>query len=139
MFPWDDMVTFYIGCSFSALDEQLKIVGIPNQGGRSKQNLSLYKTNIPCSPVGPFSCNVVVSMCSIPRELVEKAVLVTAAYDPVYGVPIHVGDPAAIGIEDISKTEFGKPSDVNDLVPVFWPSSVTTVLAARAAGEKHHH
>ena len=131
----DDYVSFYLGCSFSFEEAMIK-AGIPLQNVSEKRNVSMFITNIHCKPVGPFSCPMVVSMRPIPRGLVEKAVIVTAAYDEVHGAPIHVGDPSVIGIDDINNTDFGDPSDIDDLIPMFWACGVTSSLAVRSASKK---
>ena len=110
--------------------------GIPLQNVSEKRNVSMFITNIQCKPAGPFSCPMVVSMRPIPRGLVEKAVIVTAAYDAVHGAPIHVGDPSVIGIDDINNTDFGEPSDIGDLIPMFWACGVTSSLAVRSASNR---
>ena len=44
----------------------------------------------------------------------------------VHGSPIHVGNPEAIGIKDISKPDFGDSVTINDgEIPVFWCCGVT--------------
>ena len=131
----DDYVSFYLGCSFSFEEAMIK-AGIPLQNVSEKRNVSMFITNIQCKPAGPFSCPMVVSMRPIPRGLVEKAVIVTAAYDAVHGAPIHVGDPSVIGIDDINNTDFGEPSDIGDLIPMFWACGVTSSLAVRSASKK---
>lgn len=131
----DDYVSFYLGCSFSFEEAMIK-AGIPLQNVAEKRNVSMFITNIQCKPAGPFSCPMVVSMRPIPRGLVEKAVIVTAAYDAVHGAPIHVGDPSVIGIDDINNTDFGDPSDIGDLIPMFWACGVTSSLAVRSASKK---
>ena len=131
----DDYVSFYLGCSFS-FEEAMIEAGIPLQNVAEKRNVSMFITNIQCKPAGPFSCPMVVSMRPIPRGLVEKAVIVTAAYDAVHGAPIHVGDPSVIGIDDINNTDFGDPSDIGDLIPMFWACGVTSSLAVRSASKK---
>jgi uncharacterized protein YcsI (UPF0317 family) len=73
-------------------------------------------------------------MRPIPPELVVRAVNVTASMPRVHGAPIHIGDPAQIGIKDISKPDFGdsvtiKPGEV----PVFWACGVTPQSAIMSA------
>ena len=131
-YPMNDYVSFYIGCSFS-FEEALTAAGIQLQNVIQNRNVSMFKTNIPCVPVGPFTSPMVVSMRPIPKDLVEKTVVITAAYDAVHGAPIHIGDPSVIGIEDINKEDFGEPSDIGDLIPVFWACGVTSSLAVRSA------
>ena len=65
-------------------------------------------------------------MRPIPYDLVVKAVNVTAAMPRVHGAPIHIGDPALIGISDIAKPDYGDRVTVKDgEIPVFWPCGVT--------------
>ena len=52
----------------------------------------------------------------------------------VHGAPIHMGDPLAIGISDLSKPDFGDPVTVREgEIPVFWPCGVTPQAAVMAA------
>ncbi|XP_078349540.1 uncharacterized protein LOC144634462 isoform X1 [Oculina patagonica] len=130
-YPLDDYVPFYIGCSFS-FEEALTNAGIQLQNVVENRNVSMFLTNIQCVPVGPFASPMVVSMRPIPRDLVEKAVIITAAYDAVHGAPIHIGDPSVIGIDE-NHVDFGDPSDVGDLIPMFWACGVTSSVAVRTA------
>jgi uncharacterized protein YcsI (UPF0317 family) len=69
---------------------------------------------------------MVVSMRPMPRELVVRAVTVTAAMPRVHGAPVHIGDPKAIGIQDINKPDYGDSVTIRPgEVPVFWPCGVT--------------
>lgn len=134
-YPMDDYVSFYIGCSFS-FEEALTDAGIQLQNVVKNRNVSMFTTNIPCVPTGPFASPMVVSMRPIPKDLVEKAVIITAAYDEVHGAPIHIGDPLVIGIEDICDTDLGEPSDMGDLIPMFWACGATSSLAVRSASKR---
>jgi uncharacterized protein YcsI (UPF0317 family) len=52
----------------------------------------------------------------------------------VHGAPVHFGDPAAIGIADISKPTYGDAVDIlPGEVPVFWACGVTLQSAIRTA------
>jgi len=133
-YPMDDYASFYIGCSFS-FEEALTDAGIQLQNVVKNCNVSMFVTNIPSVPVGPFATPMVVSMQPIPKDLVEKTVIITAAYEAVHGAPIHIGDPSVIGIEDIYATNYGEPSDIGDLIPVFWACGMTSSLAVRSASE----
>ncbi|MED5450592.1 MAG: DUF1445 domain-containing protein, partial [Chloroflexota bacterium] len=85
-------------------------------------------------PAGPFSGPMVVSMRSIPQEKVVRAVQVTSRFPGVHGSPIHIGDPAAIGIDDLSKPDFGEPTIINEgEVPVFWACGVTPQSVAMSS------
>jgi uncharacterized protein YcsI (UPF0317 family) len=60
---------------------------------------------------------------------------VTARYPAVHGAPMHVGDPAGIGIEDLDAPDWGDAVEVRaGEVPVFWACGVTPQAVALAAG-----
>jgi uncharacterized protein YcsI (UPF0317 family) len=49
-------------------------------------------------------------------------------------VPVHFGDPAAIGIPDVAKPDYGDPVEVRPgEVPVFWACGVTPQAALMRA------
>ncbi len=51
-----------------------------------------------------------------------------------HGTPLHIGDPAAIGIEDISRPLAGDPVTVRDgELPVFWGCGITPQYALLSA------
>jgi uncharacterized protein YcsI (UPF0317 family) len=114
------MVTFYLGCSFS-FERALQENGIPVRNIDEKKNVSMYKTNIQCEKVGIFSCPLIVSMRPIKKDQIEKAIKITSFFKDTHGSPIHVGDPNQIGINDLSKVDFGDAVTIyDDEVPVFW-------------------
>ena len=119
------MVTFYIGSVSHCVEKLLQAAG----------KTSLYKTNIQCEEAGPFSYPMVVSMQPIPRELLERTIAITAHLGTIQLAPIHIGDPSVVGIKDINRPDYGDPPEVEDMVPVFWASSVTSHLAVRSAGK----
>lgn len=121
----DDFVSFLIGCSFS-FESGLLDVKVPVRQIEEHCNVPMFKTNIPCTPAGIFKGNMVVSMRPIPYDQVVKAVLVTGEMPRVHGAPIHIGDPAVIGISDIHNPDFGDAVTIKEgEVPVFWPCGVT--------------
>ena len=121
----EDFVSFLIGCSFS-FESALLEANVPVRHIEEGRNVPMYKTNIPCTPAGVFHGNMVVSMRPIPHELVPRAVLITGEMPRVHGAPIHIGDPAAIGISDLFHPDFGDMVTIKDgEVPVFWPCGVT--------------
>ena len=126
----DDLVSFLLGCSFS-FESALMRAGISLPHIERETNVSMYITDIPTTPAGVFSGPLVVSMRPIPREKVVRAVQVTSRFPGVHGAPIHIGDPAAIGIRDISKPDLGDPVEINEGdVPVFWACGVTPQAVA---------
>ena len=71
-----------------------------------------------------------VSLRPVPSAQAADAVRVTARYPAVHGAPVHVGDPAALGIEDLSRPDYGDAVDVRPgEVPVFWACGVTPQAA----------
>ena len=57
----DDLVAFVIGCSFS-FEEALMADGLPIRHVERNVRVPMYRTNIACSPAGPFAGPMVVSM-----------------------------------------------------------------------------
>jgi len=128
-----DLVGFLLGCSFS-FEWALLRAGVPVRHLEQGCNVPMYVTNIPCRSAGVFSGPMVVSMRPIPGGLVGRAVQVTARYPRAHGTPVHVGDPAAIGIRDLDRPDFGDPVTVRPgEVPVFWACGVTPQVALMRA------
>ncbi|WP_243298522.1 putative hydro-lyase [Bacillus litorisediminis] len=128
---WDDnMVGFLLGCSFtfeSALIEN----GIPIRHIEENCNVPMYKTNISCLKAGQFEGPMVVSMRPVPEKDVVRAVQVTSRFPSVHGAPVHIGDPASIGIQNIDQPDFGDCVSIKDgEVPVFWACGVTPQAVA---------
>ena len=130
------MVTFYIGSVSHCIEKLLMNAGILTEGRQNvKKSTSLYKTNIPCEDAGPFSSPVVVALHPVPKDLLEEAIDSTSRLlGVVSALPIHIGDPSVIGINDINQPDFRDPPVLDDSVPVFWASCVTAHLAVRSAG-----
>ena len=121
----DDLVAFLLGCSFSFEGPMLD-AGLDVRHITENHNVPMYITNIPCTPAGVFHGPMVVSMRPMTPKAAIRAIQVTSRMPNVHGAPIHFGDPAAIGIQDISKPDFGDPSTIREgEVPVFWPCGVT--------------
>ncbi|OGA42723.1 MAG: hypothetical protein A3G24_18215 [Betaproteobacteria bacterium RIFCSPLOWO2_12_FULL_62_13] len=125
----DDLVAFLFGCS-STFEGALEKAGI-RPTWREGRRLGAFITNIQCTPAGRLQGPMVVSMRPIPAHQVAIVVQVTARFPTHHGAPIHIGDPAAIGIKDITKPYSGGPSDVRPgEVPVFWACGVTPQTVA---------
>ncbi len=121
----DDFVSFLLGCSFS-FEEALRKAGIPIRHLEEHKNVPMYVTTIPCNPAGAFHGCMVVTMRPLPPDKVVRAVQITSRYASVHGGPVHIGNPSAIGIEDLNKPDFGDPVTVRKgEVPVFWACGVT--------------
>src|SRR3954452_25602980 len=96
----DDLVTFVLGCSYS-FEEALMAAGISLRHVERKVRVPMYRTNIACSPVGPFAGSMVVSMRPLKPADAIRAVQITSRFPAVHGAPVHLGHPNAIGIADI--------------------------------------
>lgn len=134
VFADDPAVSFLLGCSFT-FERALLRAGVPVRHIEQGCNVPMYRTSIECRPAGPFCGPMVVSMRPMTPGQLEIAREVTAAMPDSHGQPIHAGDPAAIGITDISQPDYGDPVDIReDEVPVFWACGVTpleSILRAR--------
>jgi uncharacterized protein YcsI (UPF0317 family) len=129
----DDLVSFLIGCSFT-FEAALLDAGVPVRHLEQGRNVPMYVTNRRCQPAGRFSGPLVVSMRPVPEALVDIAIAVTACTPAAHGAPVHAGDPAALGIADLTAPDYGDPvdSEPGD-VPVFWACGVTPQAALAAA------
>ncbi|MDE3721303.1 putative hydro-lyase [Nocardiopsis sp. N85] len=129
----DDLVAFLIGCSFT-FETPLLEAGVPVRHIEAGTNVAMYRTNRECRPAGRFRGPLVVSMRPIPADRVADAVRVTSRYPAVHGAPVHVGDPAALGIADLSRPDYGDPVEVREgEIPVFWACGVTPQAAVTAS------
>ena len=121
----EDFVYFLIGCSFS-FEGELLAAGVPVRHIEEGKNVPMYLTNIDCEEAGIFHGKLVVSMRPMPADQVIRAVSITASMPRVHGAPIHIGDPAKIGIADISRPDFGEAVTIREgEIPVFWCCGVT--------------
>ncbi|XP_053553533.1 D-glutamate cyclase, mitochondrial [Bombina bombina] len=124
-----DMVTFYLGCSFS-FESAVQKLGVPVRNVEQQCNVSMYKTAVPCYGVGRFACNLVVTMRPIPQDKINAAVKATQPMKKYHGAPVHIGDPEFFGIKDLTKPEYGDPVNAHPGdIPVFWACGVTGVEA----------
>ena len=129
----DDYVGFLIGCSFS-FEEALLREGIEVRHITQKCNVPMYKINIQTTPAGPFSGPMVCSMRPMTPENAKKAYEITEKMPNVHGAPIHMGDPADVGVADIMKPDYGDPVEIKEgEIPVFWPCGVTPQAAVENA------
>jgi uncharacterized protein YcsI (UPF0317 family) len=130
----EDLVPFLIGCSFT-FERALLAAGVPVRHLEAGTNVPMYVTSLPCEATGSLSGPLVVSMRPVPEALVPTAVEVSGRYPMVHGAPVHAGDPAAIGIRDLSKPDYGDPVEVRaGEVPLFWACGVTPQAAVLASG-----
>ena len=127
----DDLVGFLIGCSFS-FESAVQAAGVRLRHIDQRRNVAMYRTNIECTPAGIFSGEMVVSMRPIKGRDVARVVEISARLPIAHGAPVHVGNPAALGIADIARPEYGDPVEImDDELPVFWACGVTPQWVAQ--------
>lgn len=121
----DDLVTVALGCSFT-FENALVRQGIPVRHIETGRNVPMYRSDIELNRAGPFSGKMVVTMRPIPAAQVEDARAISARFPQAHGAPIATGDPADIGINDLSKPDWGEAVDIHPgEVPVYWACGVT--------------
>lgn len=129
----EDDVAFLLGCSFT-FEAALLNAGIEMRHLSCGSNVPMYITNRATEAAGKFHGPMVVSMRPIAHADVARAVQITARYPAVHGAPIHLGDPAALGIRDLAQPDFGDAVSIeNGETPVFWACGVTPQAVAMKA------
>ena len=132
---WSTMVSFYLGCSFT-FEEKLQASGIPVRNMEAGLCVSIYLTNIELRPVGEFRGLLVTTMRPIRKSQLTEAFAITSQYPGSHGAPVHIGNPARIGIEDLSAVLAGDQTKIEeDEVPVFWACGVTITQILQDVGE----
>jgi len=129
----DDLVTFVIGCSFS-FEQALLDAGLQLRHIDQNRNVAMYRTSIATEPAGPFRGPMVVSMRPLKAADAIRAIQITSRFPAVHGAPVHLGDPALIGIADLSQPDYGDAVEVlPDELPMFWACGVTPQAALMQA------
>jgi uncharacterized protein YcsI (UPF0317 family) len=129
----DDLVTFVIGCSFS-FEQALMDAGLPLRHVQQGKNVAMYRTNLQTEAAGPFHGPMVVSMRPFSAQDAIRAVQVTSRFPDVHGAPVHLGDPARIGIADLTRPDYGDAVELlPGELPVFWACGVTPQAAIAQA------
>lgn len=128
-----DLVTFVIGCSFS-FEQALLDAGLPLRHIQQNRNVAMYRSNMATEAAGVFHGPMVVSMRPFKAQDAIRAIQITSRFPDVHGAPVHMGDPAQIGIPDLAKPDYGDAVDVlPDEIPVFWACGVTPQAAITQA------
>jgi len=130
----DDLVAFAIGCWFGA-ERALATAGVRMRHVELGIQGPLFRTNRQTTSAGPFHGPLVVSMRPFARNDVEQVTAVTARLPRSHGAPIHRGDPAILGIDDVDHPDWGEPlAPLSDEIALFWPCGLTALAALEAAG-----
>ena len=132
----NDWVGFLLGCSFT-FENALLQAGLPVRHIEEGCNVPMYRTNLACQRAGIFHGPMVVSMRPMAPAQAIRAVQICTRFERVHGTPIHLGDPAAIGIGDLARPDFGDAVSIKaGEIPVFWACGVTpqaVVMQAKPA------
>jgi len=121
----DDFVAFIIGCSFS-FEQALVSGGVPLRHWQENLTVSMYVTSLMTETAGRFAGGTVVSMRPMTVPNAIRAVEITSRFPHTHGSPVHLGNPAQIGIDDIAKPDWGDAQRIeDDEIPVFWACGVT--------------
>ena len=128
----DDLVGFLIGCggswgwSLHAANIEFREIGV-------------YRTNIACVPAGRFHGHMVVE-CLLMKDSYNavRAVRITSRHTTAHGPPIHIGNPAIIGIKDLYHSDIWQPPALRDVitpqepdeVALFWGCGITPQMVA---------
>ena len=129
----DDFVAFLLGCSFT-FDSILARAGIDVRHLTCDCNVPMYITSRSTVAAGRLHGPLVVSMRPICTHEIDRVVVLTGRLAAVHGAPVHVGDPAELGIRDIGSPDYGDAVPINpDEVPAFWACGVTAQAVAAAS------
>jgi uncharacterized protein YcsI (UPF0317 family) len=129
----DDLVVFALGCSFS-FEEALLQAGVRLRFLERNDVAAVYVSNIMTTPAGRFQGPLMVTMRAFKPADAIRAIQITSRFPNVHGAPIHIGDPASIGI-DLAKRyqNVGDPEVAAGEIPLFWACGLTPQLAVKNA------
>ncbi|MEM5329264.1 putative hydro-lyase [Paraburkholderia sp. JHI2823] len=128
-----DLVTFVLGCSFS-FEEALTDAGLPLPFLERGEVAGVYETTLQTEPAGRFRASLVVTMRPFAPVDAIRAIQITSRFPKVHGAPVHLGDPAAIGV-DLNRRyrNIGSSFVGSGQIPLFWACGLTPQLAAMHA------
>jgi uncharacterized protein YcsI (UPF0317 family) len=128
-----DLVSFLVGCSFT-FENALLASGVPVRHIEEGRNVPMYRTNIACREAGRFRGPMVVSMRPLTPAHTVSATRICSRFPRAHGAPVHIGDSAAIGIQDVNRPDFGESVSIRaGETPVFWACGVTPQAALMEA------
>lgn len=129
----DDLVTFALGCSFS-FEEALQDAGIPLRFLANDDVAGVYVSNLPTQSAGEFSAPLVVTMRAFRPTDAIRAIQITSRFPNVHGAPVHMGDPAMIGVDlDKRYQNVGDGTVGIGEIPLFWACGLTPQFAVMNA------
>ena len=100
----EDLVAFLLPCSYS-------FEGVLRSYNVKFRFMGAFNSNIPAVPAGRFkNDNMIVSLrLFATKHDAIRAVQVTSRLPFAHGSPIHIGDPAEIGIKDVFEPDNAPP------------------------------
>ena len=129
----DDLVTFALGCSFS-FEEAMLDAGLRLKFLERNNVAGVYVTNVDTEPAGPFRGPLLVTMRAFKPADAIRAIQITSRFPNVHGAPVHIGDPAAIGVDLAKRYQNVGEGEVGEgEIPVFWACGLTPQLAVKNA------
>lgn len=128
-----ESVAFILGCSYTFELAMLE-AGLPVRHIEEGKTVPMFKSSIETTKSDRFSGPTVVSMRPMLPEQAEKAAQLTQGFAHAHGAPVHIGDGAQIGINDLSKPDWGDAVTMKTgEIPVFWCCGVTPQAAIERA------
>lgn len=129
----DDFTVFAIGCSFT-FEHALVRAGIAMRHMDRNTTVPMFRTSLETIAHGPFHGGMVVSMRPIREADVERVKEICDGYPLSHGMPVHIGAPEEIGIDDVQNPDWGEAVPIlPGEVPVFWGCGVTPQAAIMRA------
>lgn len=130
----NDHVAVAIGCWFS-MEDALTRAGVRLRHLELGIQGSIFRTTRETVPVGRFGGPLVVSMRPFAARDVDTVTEVTRRFVRSHGAPLHAGDPAELGIEDIGTPDFGEVlMPLPNEVPMYWGCGLTALAALERSG-----
>jgi uncharacterized protein YcsI (UPF0317 family) len=129
----DEWVTFVLGCWFSN-EAAIARAGIRMRHLELGVQGGIFRTSIPTVARGPFGGPLVVSMRPFEAGDADRVAAITREAPRAHGAPVHIGDPAPLGIVDLAKPDFGEAlPPLPGEVPMYWACGLTAMTALEAA------
>lgn len=129
-----DHVAVAIGCWFS-MEDALTRAGVRLRHLELGIQGPIFRTRRETVPVGRFGGPLVVSMRPFAARDVDTVTEVTRRFVRSHGAPLHAGDPAELGIEDIGTPDFGEVLlPLPNEVPMYWGCGLTALAALERSG-----
>jgi uncharacterized protein YcsI (UPF0317 family) len=131
-----DHVAFLTGCQLS-LARPLEEAGIelPHVAKGAPPSPAMYISNRQCVPAGVFHGPLVVGIKIVPNKFVIPMTAVTSRLPDCLGGPVHIGDPGALGIQDVEHPDWGDGKPVKPgQTAMFWGCGLTAQMAAMESG-----